>query len=756
MRVSSTGHEVESSGLAETGSFSIKNSPHAFHILSSGLYSNKIRAVIRELSCNAVDAHTAAGTAKTPIEVKLPNALDKQFYVKDFGTGLTHEQVMKLYTTYFESTKQESNDFIGGLGVGSKSPFAYTDSFTVESRKDGKKRIYAAYLSENSTPAISLMSEEDTTEPNGMTVGFPVKPEDFHEFSTEAESVYRSFKVIPTLKGVSFKVEPVKIDLDKLTDTVYVSSEQKNFPWNNCVRMGNVVYPIDIKKIANGDEFLQWITAKQGIFIDAPIGTYSVAASREQLQYDPATVAAFNKDMAAFKESWLEKARKIKAKIDAEPEEFVRKRMIYNWLVEQGLHSTHYSRGQQFEPKKVLESLKRHYQLDIPFVNSYNVYDVSTKSIKVTEPYTSSRAGQTRVVWPLGEQDPVRQRKTTVHADLSNNLEIIFTDTKQYKDAASAVIANTKDTKFIVVSPRKDADPAEVQKEFEELKAAVGRQKIKLSSALPKPTAGTPGAKQGPATTKEEIRACALNNSHSWGDNFEISPSNMQMLSNSQSFVWIPYTPSSKEFNGKTLNDSEVSKLGHLLNALESLEKKLGRTPTTIYAVNTVYRGRMDAFPDAITLEKHIENLLEAKEVKKAIDSPRKLIHVEYQTPRGANHRDFQILANLAKAIKDRPLGKTLHETLPKDEVDSKIANLCLAMHGMYGKTVGNLKNVKVVEPAAVHGFIEKNYPLISTDVSSDNYDLANRYAKGVAQKVAELNKYLEWKDRTDNISVSF
>lgn len=68
---------------------------HSKIILSSGLYSNKIRAVIRELSCNAVDAHTSAGN-KNPIEVKLPNALDKQFYVKDFGTGLTHDQVMKL------------------------------------------------------------------------------------------------------------------------------------------------------------------------------------------------------------------------------------------------------------------------------------------------------------------------------------------------------------------------------------------------------------------------------------------------------------------------------------------------------------------------------------------------------------------------------------------------------------------------------------------------------------------------------------
>jgi HSP90 family molecular chaperone len=38
--------------------FSIEASAKMYNILSSGLYSNKIKAVIRELSCNALDANT--------------------------------------------------------------------------------------------------------------------------------------------------------------------------------------------------------------------------------------------------------------------------------------------------------------------------------------------------------------------------------------------------------------------------------------------------------------------------------------------------------------------------------------------------------------------------------------------------------------------------------------------------------------------------------------------------------------------------
>ena len=49
------------SNVGEIGEFRIRNSAKAFNILSSGLYANKVKAVVRELSCNAVDSHAAAG-----------------------------------------------------------------------------------------------------------------------------------------------------------------------------------------------------------------------------------------------------------------------------------------------------------------------------------------------------------------------------------------------------------------------------------------------------------------------------------------------------------------------------------------------------------------------------------------------------------------------------------------------------------------------------------------------------------------------
>ena len=111
--------------------FTIAANAKMFRILSSGLYSNKEKAIIREVSCNAVDANVQAGNGDTPIEVHLPSALEPFFSIKDNGTGLTPDQMVKIYTQYGNSTKTDDNTMIGALGLGSKSPFSYTSMFSV-------------------------------------------------------------------------------------------------------------------------------------------------------------------------------------------------------------------------------------------------------------------------------------------------------------------------------------------------------------------------------------------------------------------------------------------------------------------------------------------------------------------------------------------------------------------------------------------------------------------------------------------------
>lgn len=290
-------NEAILSNVGEIGEFRIRNSAKAFNILSSGLYANKIRAIIRELSCNAVDSHVAAGNAGTPFDVHLPSTLEPWFAVRDYGTGLSHEQVTNIYTTYFESSKTNSNDFIGALGLGSKSPFSYTDNFTVTAIKDGRKGIYSAFINGEGVPSIALMMEEETTEPAGVEVKFAVSDRyDFDKFRSEARSVYTYFSLRPVVGGVSdFEFNNVEYADKDIVPGVHAYEGRHR---SSKAIMGNIAYPIDVP---NPDSNLGALAGllNCGLEIHFDIGEVDFQASREGLSYIPQTIEAIKRKLEA-------------------------------------------------------------------------------------------------------------------------------------------------------------------------------------------------------------------------------------------------------------------------------------------------------------------------------------------------------------------------------------------------------------------------------------------------------------------------
>lgn len=276
------------SNVGHIGEFRIRNSAKAFNILSSGLYANKIRAIIRELSCNAVDSHVAAGKTDIPFDVHLPNQLEPWFSIRDYGTGLSRNQVENIYTTYFESTKTNSNDFIGALGLGSKSPFSYTDNFTVSAIQNNKKGVYTAFINEQGIPSIALMMEEDTTDPSGVEVKFSVNDRyDFDKFRQEAMYVYTYFKHRPVISGFSnFEFRNIEYQ-DK--DIIPGVHSTKSSTSTSFAVMGNIAYPI---QIPNDETVLGPLRQllKCGLVMEFDIGELDFQASREGLSYIPQTI----------------------------------------------------------------------------------------------------------------------------------------------------------------------------------------------------------------------------------------------------------------------------------------------------------------------------------------------------------------------------------------------------------------------------------------------------------------------------------
>lgn len=272
--------------------FTIKATAKAFRILSSSLYKDKIGAILRELSANAYDAHIAAKCPDLPFDLHLPTELEPFLSIRDYGKGLCHDDVMELYTTYFESTKTDSNDYVGALGLGSKSPFSYVRSFTVVSRHSGMEITYDAVIGADGLPTIARRASYpmNSYDPTGLEVIVPVKStSDAREFISKAPAVYAYYPVRPNLTGAKIAFTDHKVVLEgqgyRVTDR-HSSARAV---------MGVVAYPISLAGLYPEikDAPAKIVQAVRGsLDIDFPMGALDITAGREELSYDPETIAA--------------------------------------------------------------------------------------------------------------------------------------------------------------------------------------------------------------------------------------------------------------------------------------------------------------------------------------------------------------------------------------------------------------------------------------------------------------------------------
>ena len=263
--------------------FGIIANDKMFSILSDKIYSDKIKAPIRELATNAYDAHVAAGRGDIPFEVHLPCTAEPYFYVRDFGEGLDSKQIEELYTTYGWSDKSTSNKYVGCMGLGSKSPFAYTDAFELVSIKNQVKYIYRCYM-EQGIPHVMKFEEYNSDEPSGLLVKFNVKAENYYDFVNKSVEVYRWFDTIPKFVGAKNDIE-INPKYNKI-DGVIVDCPSAS----GGVVMGNVYYRgwdfldnyIYNKKIDDA-QFKKIHSNIHRLILCADIGDFDISVSRESI-----------------------------------------------------------------------------------------------------------------------------------------------------------------------------------------------------------------------------------------------------------------------------------------------------------------------------------------------------------------------------------------------------------------------------------------------------------------------------------------
>ena len=313
---------LEQSGIIRTMAIDLSDNPEdkaqIIEILRSKLYSDKWLACIREYSTNAADSHVESGIGDVPIKVTLPTQIFPELRIRDFGIGLTPDEIDNTYTKYGRSTKRNTNSQAGQLGLGCKSAFCYGDNFVVISYKSGMKTMYNL----TSSGKCDVISSEpmEPTDCSGIEVVIPIKSEDINTFQTKAMNFFKYWKICPDLTGGDVaKIDSLRAELEikplfcgegweiRPKSSDYYSSN------DSAVVMGNIPYPMNWEIAAQkmgintyGNDKLSTLfnfIKQNRTILRFDIGELDFSASRESLEYTDKTCDAIIKKITTIVDS---------------------------------------------------------------------------------------------------------------------------------------------------------------------------------------------------------------------------------------------------------------------------------------------------------------------------------------------------------------------------------------------------------------------------------------------------------------------
>jgi len=241
-------------------------------MLSKNLYSDEIGSAIRECASNALDSHRRAGvTDPIVVSLRVGESSSWEFTVEDFGIGLNHRDVENIISKYGKSTKRESENELGMMGLGFKAPLAYCSSFYFIARKYGMERKYMMYEGED-VNTIDLIYSEPTTERDGVKIIIPIKSYDQHDFKRKIKEQLCYFQ------DVYFDVEGISNDFTIHRGDSYQFSEMcEQDDMHVC--LDDVYYPLDFAKIG-----IERIRIPIGIRFSLKDGLFPTP-NREALRY---------------------------------------------------------------------------------------------------------------------------------------------------------------------------------------------------------------------------------------------------------------------------------------------------------------------------------------------------------------------------------------------------------------------------------------------------------------------------------------
>lgn len=293
-------NEVETLGEAVDTEFSIDTESLGvlFKGFSDALYSDKFGSIVREITSNCFDAHEEVDQ-QLDVQIRMvqPSFDEGKIIFEDFGPGLSPDRIKNIYSKYFASTKRDTNDQIGGFGIGAKSPLAYADSFNVVTRVDGIEYNYVIHKGEQ-VPIISLFDQTTTDKINGTQVIIPIATQqDYNYFVSAVKDQLRYFD------NITYKIPGEDINNDYKIFRGKHWIHTTNGTANNQVQLciGKVGYPLDWKAAGLDDTvYYHQYAGNFALYFD--VGEISVTMNRESVEYNSKTRKAIKQKVASFRE----------------------------------------------------------------------------------------------------------------------------------------------------------------------------------------------------------------------------------------------------------------------------------------------------------------------------------------------------------------------------------------------------------------------------------------------------------------------
>ena len=308
MKLPETDIQVETSNLIREDYFRVSNSGVVFDLLRNKIYKDPVLAICREIASNARDAHREVGTPDRPIEIQLPGMFDSSLIIKDFGLGISKDRMYDIFLEYGSSTKRNCSEQQGAYGLGAKTPFAYSDTFTIitTSKDDGYKRTYNAYIDETGIGKVALVSESISDEEFGTAIVIPVNKKDFVKFAESVLLVTNFWNVRPIIKNVDTKAKEVNffIKRDNWALTSY-KPERKGTDYystlfHTSAVIDGIMYEIDFDQLLVSSSVKSFFkTASIVLYFN--IGELSLIASRDAIHYNENTKSVLSKRLSELR-----------------------------------------------------------------------------------------------------------------------------------------------------------------------------------------------------------------------------------------------------------------------------------------------------------------------------------------------------------------------------------------------------------------------------------------------------------------------